>query len=152
MSILFELSEDNIDGIVDILDRYEKKVADAEPIFKLEGKRLEEACRTLPHYQASYDQHLADMKMVERWVEIHKERLVAKIWKKYNEGYSRQLSARDIQAYLEGDKEIVQVNQVLCTVGITKAHLASIVDALKQMAFSLSNITKLRVAELDSVL
>ena len=84
MSFLLTLEEDKLDEIIDLLDRYEQAVENAQPIFKLEGRRIEEIARTLPHYQSSYDQQYQELKSLEEWLNNLKEKRVAKLWKKYN--------------------------------------------------------------------
>ena len=80
------------------------------------------------------------------------DKATASAWRKFNEGYSRQLSTRDIQAYVAGEKEIVELNQIQIEVKLHKDQLASIVEALKQLGWMLSHITKLRVAELQDAI
>lgn len=153
MSFLLTLDEEKLDEIIPMLYRYEKHIKAAEPIFNLEGRKLEEIIRTVPQYQATYDGDLQELKALEDWINNIKEKKVGKLWKKYNEGYSRALSTRDIQAYIAGEKEIVDLNQIIIEVVLLKNHTLSIVEALKQIGWMVSHITKLRVAEMqDAVL
>ena len=152
MSFLLTLTEDRLEEIIPLLANYEEKIKAAEPIFKLENRRLEEIMRTLPFYQSSYDQAYQDMKALEEWVTNIKDKKIGKLWKKYTEGYSRQLSSRDIQAYIGADQEIVELNQILIEVAVLKNSLNAIVEALKQMGWMVGHITKLRVSELQDVI
>jgi L-lactate utilization protein LutB len=153
MSFLLLLEEEKLDEVLNILPKYEDKIKAAEPIFKLEGRRLEEIARTLPQNQASYDQSYQELKALEEWLNNIKEKKIGKFWKKYLEGYQRSLSTRDIQAYIASEKEIVEMNQIIIEVTLLKSNVSSIVEGLKTMNWMISNITKLRVAELqDSIL
>ncbi len=152
MSFLLLLSEEKLEEIVSILPKYEDKIDRAEKIFEIEGIKLEEIIRTLPSYQASYDQSFHEMKALEAWLENIKEKRVAKFWKKYNEGYSRALSTRDIQSYIAGEKDIVEMNQIIIEVLLIKNKLFSIVEAIKQMGWMVGHVTKLRVSELQDVI
>jgi len=152
MSFLLTLDEDKLDEIIPLLPKYEEKIAAAEPIFKLEGRRLEEIIRTLPHYQVSYDQSYQEIKALEDWVNNIKEKKIAKLWKKYNEGYQKALSARDIQAYIAGEKDIVELNQIIIEITLLKNNLLSIVEAIKQMGWMTGHVTKLRVAEMQDAI
>jgi hypothetical protein len=51
--------------------------------------------------------------------------------------------------YIRGDPQIVEVIQVLLEVAHVKRQLEVIVEAFKTMGWSLSNIVKLRVAQID---
>ncbi len=152
MSFLLKLDEERLEEIVPLLPKYEEKIKAAEPIFKLEGRRLEEIMRTLPHYQATYDQSYQELKALEEWVNNIKEKKIGKLWKKYNEGYSRALAAKDIQAYINSEKDIVELNQIIIEITLLKNMSFSIVDALKQLGWQMGSITKLRIAEMQEAI
>ena len=152
MSFLLSLDEDKLDEIVTLLPRYETKIKAAEPIFQLEGRKLEEILRTLPHYQSSYDQSYQELKSLEEWVNNIKEKTVGKLWKKYNEGYSRALSTRDIQAYIASEKDIVEFNQIIIEITLLKSNMLSIVESLKQLGWMVGHVTKLRIAEMQDAI
>jgi hypothetical protein len=152
MSYLLNLAEDRLEEIIPLLDRYEKKIEAAAPIFKLEGRRLEEIARTLPHYQASYHQAFQEVKGLEEWLISLKEKRVGKLWRKYTEGYSRQLTHKDVQAYIGAEKEVVELNQILIEVVLLKNNLDSIVEAIKQMGWMVGHMTKLRIAEMQDAI
>ena len=152
MSFILTLSEDKLGEIIPILEKYEKQIKNSEPIFSLEGRRLEEIMRTLPHYQASYDRSYQEMKSIEDWILNIKEKKVGKLWRKYSEGYSKVLSAKDIQAYIGADQEIVDLNQILIETVLLKNNLNSIVEAIKQLGWMCGHVTKLRIAELQETI
>jgi hypothetical protein len=152
MTFLLTLDEERLGDIVPLLPNYEKKIAAAESIFKIEGRRLEEIMRTLPHYQSSYDQSYQELKSLQEWVENIKEKKTGKLWKKYLEGYSRSLSTKDIQCYIAAEKDIVELNQIIIEISLLKSSMYSIVDALKQLGWQMSSITKLRIAEMQEAI
>ncbi len=147
-----KFESEKLDELTSVLPKYEEKIQAAAPIFKVEGQRLEAIARTLPHHQSSYDQSLQELKALEDWVINLKEKMTARLWRKYNEGYSRQLSTRDIQAYIAGEPEIVAINQILIEIKLHKDQCAAIVEALKQLGWMVSHITKLRVAEMQDAI
>lgn len=152
MSFILHLDPDNLGDVIPHLGKYEKLIADAEPIFDLEGRKLEEVIRTLPNFQSRYDRAYNEMKALDSWIEGVKEKRTARLWKKYIEGYPKALSTRDVQAYIAGEKDIVEVNQVGIEITLLKSHLLSIVEAIKQLSWMASHMTKLRVAELQETI
>lgn len=152
MSFLLTLEEDSLEKIIPVLPKYDEKIKKAEAIFQLEGRKLEEILKTLPHYQSNYDASYHELKSLEEWLNNIKDKKTAKFWKKYNENYSRSLSTRDIQAYIAGEKEIVEINQIIIEVTLLKNLMFSIVDALKQMGWQMGSITKLRIAEMQETI
>lgn len=152
MSFLLSLDEELLADIIPLLPRFEDKIKAAEPIFLLEGRKLEEIIRTIPQYQASYDQSYQELKALEEWVNNLKEKKIGKLWKKYLEGYQRALSTRDIQAYINSEKDIVEMNQIIIEITLLKNHMLSIVEALKNMGWMVGHVTKLRVAEMQDAI
>lgn len=152
MSFLLTINEENLASIIELLPKYEKKIQAAEPIFELDGKRLEEIAKTIPKYQHSYDSSYQELKGLEEMLNTIKEKRTAKLWKKYLEGYSRTLSTRDIQAYIAGEKDIVEITQIISEVTLLKSQLLAVVEAIKNMGWMVGNITKLRVAEMQEAI
>lgn len=149
MSLTLSLDESKLEEIIPLIDKFNQRIKNAEPIFVLDGRKLEDVIKTLPKYQAAYEQFYQEIKAVEEWVLVIKEKRVAKAWKKFNEGYSRALSTRDIQAYIGGEKDVVELNQVLVEIVLIKNNLSAIVESIKQLGWMCGHLTKLRVAEMQ---
>lgn len=148
MSIISDVLTD-FSKISDYLVRYEDEIAAAEPIFDIEGKKLEAVNRTLPSYISRYDQLLGELKTLEQFLEVRRDEIEAKHWKKYNEKYSKALSTRDIQAYIAGEKDHIEMSELILEVRFVKEKISSIVKALEQMGWSLKNIVELRIHQLQ---
>ncbi|WP_407305406.1 hypothetical protein [Acinetobacter sp.] len=151
MSFLFTLEEDKLaDQLPKIFENYENHVKNAEPLFDLEGMRLELIARNLPNHQMFYAHRANEMKQVMKWLENYKSKLEARYTKNYAQG-QRALSARDITTFIGGEKEIVELNQLIIEATLIYSQLDEIVEAFKQMGWMLGHVTKLRVAELQDV-
>ena len=139
--------------LLNLITKYEKYVEEAEPLFNLDGKKLEEVCRILPKNLVIYDRHYYEMKTLEEWMVVKREKIQSKLWKKFLEGYPRALASKDIQMYIQGDPEYVGFTEVILEVSNIKSKLQSIVKAFENMSWMLGHVTKLRIAELqDTVL
>lgn len=149
MSFLFTLEEDRLDEqLISIFEEYEKLVNDAEPLFELEGKRLEVLARNLPYNQVHYMQKSQDMKQVVKWLENYKQKLESRYTKNYLQG-QRALSQRDSVTLIAGEKEIVELNQLIIEATLIYSKLNDIVEGFKQMGWMLGHVVKLRVASLE---
>lgn len=137
--------------LLSLITKYEQYVDDAKELFQIEGKKLEEVCRTLPKNLVVYDRHYHEMKTLEEWMMVKREKIQSKLWKKFLEGYPRALASKDIQMYIQGDPEYVEFTEIILEVGNIKAKLQSLVKAFDNMSWMLGHITKLRVAELQDV-
>ena len=151
MSFLFTLEEDKLaDQLPKIFENYENHVKNAEPLFDLDGMRLELIARNLPQHQVFYAHRANEMKQVIKWLENYKSKLEARFTKNYSQG-QRALTARDITTFIGGERDIVELNQLIIEATLLYSQLDEIVEAFKQMGWMLGHITKLRVAELQEV-
>ena len=155
MSILLELSPDpdTLAGqIVTLMERYEREIKKAEPLFALDGRRLEEIARTLPYNQLHYDNLLQECKQLVKWLENQKARIEARLTKNYLQG-QRAYGARETTTLIAGEKEMVEHNELILEAQLTQQRLGAIVEAFAQMGWMVSHITKLRVASIhDAVI
>jgi len=139
--------------LLGIITRYEGYVDDSEKFFKIDGVKLEEVCRTLPKNLSVYDRYYQEMKTLEEWMVVKREKIQSKLWKKFLEGYPRALASKDIQMYIQGDPEYVEFTEIILEVANIKAKLQSIVKAFESLSWMVGHITRLRIAELqDTVL
>lgn len=151
MSFLFTLEEDKLaEQLPDLFAKYESAVAKAEPLFEIKGSRLEVLARDLPKNQADYSVKAMEMKHLMKWLENHKAKIEAVHLKNYSRG-QRALSATDQRIYLAGEKEVVELNQLIIEATLLYNQLEEIVESFKQMGWMIGNITKLRVAELGDI-
>lgn len=148
---LFGLGEKNEDlraELPDFFAHWETEIANAEPIFKLEGERLEIIARSIPQHQAFYAHRAMEARALVKWLEIQKARAESRYVKNYNNS-PRALGAKEQSQYLQGEKEVVELNQLIVQTALYQQQFDEIVEAIKQMGWMVGNITKLRVAEMQ---
>ena len=151
MSFLFALEEANLaEQLPPLFDKWEREISKAEPLFDLEGRRLEEVARVLPKHQAHYDLLAQDTKQLVKWLENYKSKLEARATKNINSG-SRAVGPREAAIYINGEREIVEINQLIIETDLIRQKLDAIVESFRQMGWMVGNITKLRVASLNAV-
>lgn len=151
MSFLFSLENDKLlTQLPAIFEKYESYVSMAEPLFKLDGVKLEKLTRDLPHHLAVYGQYASDMKQLIKWLENWKSKLEAKFTRNYTQG-QRVLGAREQSAFIAGEKDMVEINELIIETTLIYQKLEAIKEAFQQMGWCLTNIVKLRVAELGDV-
>jgi hypothetical protein len=133
------------------LQGYEALINAAAELFELEGKGLEETCKTHAQNLMFYDITLQECKTVEETIRMKVEEQEGLLYRKYNENGNRALGQRDIGQYIKGDPDYVQVYEILLEVVHVRRQLEAIVEALKSMGWSIGHIVKLRVAQLEHV-
>jgi hypothetical protein len=152
MSFLLQLDDARFgEQLIPILERLEAETAKAEPLFLLNGRRLEEIARELPQHQAYYMQLAQEARHLVKWLENHLEKIEARLTNNYLKG-QRAYGARETTVLIAGSSEMVEHKQLIIEASLTHQKLDAIVEGFKQMGWMLGNVTKLRVAELQDVI
>lgn len=133
------------------IDLYTQLIQAAEPLFNLDGKSLEDACKNHAQDLMFYDLMLQECKSIEDTVRSRIEVIEAELYRKYLETGSRALNSREIPQYIKGDQRYTDAYAILLEVVHVKRQLEAIVEALKSLGWSLNNIVKLRIAQLDHI-
>lgn len=152
MISLFTIDEQNLEAeLPSLFEMMEAEIAKAEPLFEIDGERLEKLARDLPKHQAHYSGLRQDMKHLMRWLENWKSKEEAILLKNYQKG-QRALTATDTKTLINGEKTIIEANQMIIVASQLYMKLDDIVECFKQMGWMIGNITKLRVAELGDII
>lgn len=153
MSIITDIKKD-ITKVVDYLEKFENAISDAEPLFDIEGKRLEQLNRDLPNNLLKYKQLLKEIKYIADYVsDVYLAKISSQKYKEINEKSHRALTQREIQIYIDSDESYVETKELALEVELVKEKIVSIVEAFEQMNWSLKNITQLRINEMqDSII
>lgn len=150
MSVVSDTIKDvNLGKIPDRLTLYSQLIDNAEPLFELNGVKLEEACKEHSKNLMFYDLMLQECKVIEDTIKMKTEELESAIFKQLTETSNRALGARDIQQYIKSNPRYVTAHEILLEVVLIKRKLEAIVEALRSMGWSINNITKLRIAQLE---
>ena len=128
---------------------YEQLIDNAESVFELKGKGLEECCKAHAQNLMFYDVMLQECKTIEETIKVKLEETESKLYQGYHTNMQQKLSTTDIRQYIKGDPVYVKGCEILLEVQHTKRRLEAVVEALKSMGWSINNITKLRIAQLE---
>jgi hypothetical protein len=129
---------------------YEQLIEAAEPLFNLDDRKLEEACKDQAKNLMFYDLMLQECKTVEDAIRIKIDEIESTLYRQLNENSNRVLGTRDIQQYVKSEPRYVAAQEILLEVTMVKRKLEAVVEALKSMGWSINNITKLRIAQLEN--
>ena len=152
MTTLLQIDETRlVEELDSFFTRYDREIQKAEPLFSLEGERLEVIARTLPYNQSHYDMLAQEAKQLVKWLENHRARIEARLTKNYLQS-NRAYGSRETATLIAGEKDMVEINQLIIEASLAHQRLDSIVEGFKQMGWMVGNITKLRVASLQDVI
>ena len=153
MSIVTDTKRElNLNKIPNRIELYEQLIDAAEPCFQLDGKSLEVACKNHAKDLMFYDQMLQECKTIEETIRGKIEEVEATLYKKINDSSQKALGTREIQLYVKSEPQYIDAMHILFEVVHTKRRLESIVEALKSLGWSLNNIVKLRIAQLENTI
>lgn len=153
MSIIQETSRElNLSKVPSRIALYEQLIDAAEPVFELSGKNLEEACKNHAKDLMFYDMMFQECKTIEETIRMKVEEIESSLYKRINDSNQKALGTREIQQYIKSEPQYVSAMEILLEVVHTKRRLESIVEALKSLGWSLANIVKLRIAQLEKTI
>lgn len=151
---LFALGDTNESLMNDLplfFEQWQEEIDGAEPIFDIEGERLEKLARDIPHHQFFYAKRAQEARALVKWLEIQKARKESRHVKNYN-NQPRALGVKEQSLYIQGEKDVVELNQLIVETALKQQQFDEIVEAIKQMGWMVGHITKLRVAEMSDVI
>jgi hypothetical protein len=93
---------------------------------------------------------LQECKTVEDAIRFKIDEIESTLYRQLNENSNRVLGTRDIQQYVKSEPRYVAAQEILLEVTMVKRKLEAVVEALKSMGWSINNITKLRIAQLEN--
>ena len=152
MSFTGSLKNQPLAKIAERMATYEVIIQSSAPVFEMSGKKLEDLCKAHPQDLSMYNLLLQECKTIEQYVEAKAEEQEGLLYRKYIESGARALGATELKQYVKSDPLAIEIKTILIEVNHIKRSLEAIVSALESMGWTLSNITKLRVAQADHVI
>lgn len=130
------------------IDYFYKELDDARGEVKIYGN-IEKASSVLPGIVEQRFNQLQEIEAVLEYLNIELRRLRSKTFKKYLENYQRALSSRDVEKYVDGEADVVDMEKIINEFALLRNHWLGIVKGLDIKQWQLSNIIKLRTAGLE---
>jgi len=149
MSWYSKVSKD-ISHLPDCIDHFYKELDSARYEVKIHGS-VEKASSQLPGIVEQRFNQLQEIEAVLEYLNIELRRTRSKAFKKYLENYQRALSSRDVEKYVDGEADVVDMEKIINEFAMLRNQWLGIVKALDIKQWQLSNIIKLRTAGLEDV-
>lgn len=130
------------------IDYFLNQCEEARTEIPLRG-RLEDHSRTLPVFTEQRFSQLQILNAVIEYFEIEQKKERSTLYRKYLENYQRQLSSRDIEAYINGEQTVVSLSMIINEISLVRNKYIGIIKGLEGKSFSINNIVKLRTAGLE---
>jgi hypothetical protein len=149
MSWYAKVSKD-IAHLPNCLDYFYNELEEARKEVKIYGN-VEKASAALPGVVEHRFNQLQEIEAVLEYLNIELRRIRSKAFRKYLENYQRALSSRDVEKYVEGEPDVVDMEKIINEFAMLRNQWLGIVKGLDIKQWQLSNIIKLRAAGLEDI-
>jgi hypothetical protein len=130
------------------IDFFYQELEQARAEVKISGS-IEKASSVLPGIVEQRFNQLQEIEAILEYLNIELRRVRSKSFKKYLENYQRALSSRDVEKYVDGEADVVDMEKIINEFALLRNQWLGIVKGLDIKQWQLSNIIKLRTAGLE---
>lgn len=149
MSWYAKVSKD-IAHLPNCLDYFYNELDKAKAEVKVHGN-VEKASAALPGIVEHRFNQLQEVEAILEYLNIELRRTRSKAFKKYLENYQRALSSRDVEKYVDGEADVVDMEKIINEFAMLRNQWLGIIKGLDIKQWQLSNIIKLRTAGLEDI-
>ncbi len=132
------------------LDHFYNELDQARAEVKIYGN-IEKASASLPGVVEHRFNQLQEIEAILEYLNIELRRTRSKAFKKYLENYQRALSSRDVEKYVDGEADVVDMEKIINEFAMLRNQWLGIIKGLDIKQWQLSNIIKLRTAGLEDI-
>ena len=142
-----EVSRD-VSKISDAVMHFENELQDAKQEVKLKGN-VERAAAEMPGIVEHRFNQLQEIEAILHYLNIELRRLRSSFFKKYLENYQRALSSRDVEKYVDGERDVVDYEKIINEFALMRNKWLGLLKGLDQKQWQITNVVKLRVAGME---
>jgi hypothetical protein len=148
MSIWYSRITKDIDLLPECINYFYNELNLAKKEVRIFGL-LERASASLPGEVEQRFNQLQELEAILEYLNIELRKLRSKTFKKYLENYQRALSSRDVEKYVDGEPDIVDMEKIINEVALIRNQWLGIIKSLEIKGFQINNIIKLRTSGLE---
>ena len=130
------------------IDHFYDELSQARSEVTIYGN-IEKSSSVLPGIVEQRFNQLQEIEAILEYLNIELRRTRSKSFKKYLENYQRALSSRDVEKYVDGEADVVDMEKIINEFALLRNQWLGIIKALDIKQWQLSNIIKLRAAGLE---
>ena len=147
MSWYTKVSKD-IAYIPNAIAYFENELVEARKDSRISGN-IERASASMPGIVETRYAQLQEIEAILEYLNIELRRLRSSLFRKYLETYQRALTSRDVEKYVDGEADVVDMEKIINEFALLRNKWLGITKALEVKQWQLSNIIKLRVAGME---
>lgn len=140
----------DITVLPDSIEYFQKELIDArKDNLLLRGKQIEKVSTDLPGIVEYRYNQLQEIEAILEYLNIEFRKKRSAVFRKYLENYQRALSSRDVEKYVDGDDEVVDMALLVNEFALVRNQWIGLLKAIDVIHWQINNIVKLRVVGLD---
>jgi hypothetical protein len=138
----------DISNIPDAVAYFEAELQAARTDARITGN-IEKAAASMPGIVEERFAQLQEIEAILEYLNIELRRLRSQLFRKYLETYQRALTSRDVEKYVDGEADVVDMEKIINEFALLRNKWLGITKSLDIKQWQLSNIIKLRVAGME---
>jgi hypothetical protein len=144
----YSIVSKDVGKIPECIEHYYKELDTAKKEIGIYGN-LERASASMPGVVEHRFNQLQEIEAILEYLNIEKRRIRSKTFKKYLENYQRALSSRDVEKYVDGEPDVIDMEKIVLEFALLRNKWLGIIKGLDQKQWQITNIVKLRVAGME---
>jgi hypothetical protein len=129
---------------------YLKEYESAKKEITTNGKLIDSALTLASYVETRYSQ-LQDIEAVLEYLNIQYNKVKSDKFKKLSETYNKALSSRDVEKYIEGEDDVMNMAILINDIARVRNKFLSIMKGFDTKNFMISHITKLSCAGIENI-
>ena len=140
----------NLGDIPDFIADYERELEEAKRECRI-GGLVERNIKELPGHTEHRFNQLQEIEAVLNFLNIQLRKIRRKHFQKYLENYQRALSSRDVEKYVDGEDEVVDMETIINEVALLRNKWLGVMKGLETKQWQMGHIVRLRTAGMEDI-
>ena len=140
----------NLGELPGFIDYYNDELQEAKLEVRI-GGNVETNIKLLPGVTEHRFNQLQEIEAVLNFLNIELRKIRRKHFQKYLEAYSRALTSRDAEKYVDGEAEVIDMEMIINEVALLRNRWLGIMKGLDTKQWQMGHIVKLRTAGMEDV-
>lgn len=140
MSTIEKLGK-KFENLPDLVYKYQQDIANIEGNLAIRGKLLANAQKDQAQWPFYYDERRAELKIILKYLQMQIDKVRGNLVLKYVENYSRQLSERIMQQYIDKEEDYLKIQELYLEVEEIYLKYDAAVEAFNKRGFAMRDVT-----------
>ena len=150
MQTWFKRVQDSLTVLPECITYFDTELQQARYDCTLKGN-VEKLSREIPQIVEHRFNQLQEIEAILENLNIQLRQIRSKKYRQFLEHYQRALTSRDAEKYIDGEEEVLTMQQLINEFALIRNKFQGVIKALDAKQFQINNVIKLRVAGLDDV-